>query len=86
MVTLEMRVEIAGFRLSKLLSGGRGPNCTGNIKTKHQLYMTSIDDAELVRKLKEVTSGADQAALLSDLGNLHLAEARPVEHFNSIYS
>ncbi|CAL8471544.1 g11086 [Coccomyxa elongata] len=41
--------------------------------------MTSVDDAELVRKLKEVTSGADQAALLSDLGNLHLAEGRVEE-------
>ncbi len=41
-----------------------------------QLYMKSIDDQELITKLREVSSGADQAALLTDLGNLHLAEAR----------
>ena len=50
-----------------------------------QLYMKSIDDKELITKLKEVSSGADQAALLTDLGNLHLAEARLTQLFDSCY-
>lgn len=41
----------------------------------YTVHMISFDEGELEKRLKEVHDSADQAALLSDLGNLHLAEA-----------
>ncbi len=37
--------------------------------------MISLDEGELLERLKDVKDSVDQAAILSDLGNLHLAEA-----------
>lgn len=38
--------------------------------------MKPVEETEILERLKECEGGADEAALLSDLGALHLSEVR----------